>query len=216
MRGFLRGFSDTFLCVACNFFMSVSNQVREWLHIALTEQVDRINESYFFDRQDSEFYSVFITDYFLTDPNSANDFPNSPYSKDEIAILSARMDRQENNDPSIVIIPRLTVEERKEMLQTFLDQHLECETRLLNVVDIENGRTNLDFDNLLPTDLKEKWQEFKWHFIQSKVDSFSNLYNIDLETVSLWTDKKMTTMNLDLKDTEEQEVVVKKPWWKFW
>lgn len=44
------------------------------------EQVDRINGIYFFDRRDNEFYSVFITDYFLADPDATNDFPDSPYT----------------------------------------------------------------------------------------------------------------------------------------
>ena len=87
--------------------MKASNKVREWLQTAFTEQVDLINESYYFDRIAKEFYSVFITDYFLTDQNSTEDYPNSPYSTDELVVLSARIDRQENNDASIVV--RLTI-----------------------------------------------------------------------------------------------------------
>jgi hypothetical protein len=67
-----------------------------------------MNESYFYDRLAEQFYSVVITDYFLTDPNSADGFPNSPYSRRELAFLSERIDRQESNDTSIVVVRRLT------------------------------------------------------------------------------------------------------------
>lgn len=203
--------------------MNISYKVREWLQRAFTEQADRINENYFFDRFAGEFYSVFFTDYFLTDPNSTEDYPNSPYSKEELEILSERIDRQESNDPSILVVPRLTIEERKEMMQAFLDEHHLHDTGLQNLVDTENGRTNLDFNNLLSSLLKDKWQAFKWDFVQSKIESFCNFQNINLETVTLWTDKKMTTMVLtvnektkDLIETQEQAVTIRKPWWKFW
>ena len=61
-------------------FMNIPNRLREWLRIAFTEHVGLMNESYYFDRTANEFYSVFITDYFLTDPESNNDYPDSPYT----------------------------------------------------------------------------------------------------------------------------------------
>jgi hypothetical protein len=204
--------------------MNVSYKVREWLQRAFTEQADCINESYFFDRLANEFYSVFITDYFLTDPNSTDDFQNSPYSKEELAMLSARIDRQESNDPSIIVVPRLTIEERKEMMQSFLDEHHVHDTTIRNLVDAENGRTNLDFNKLLSAELKDQWQVFKWDFAQDKIERFSNLQNINLEAVTLWTDKKMTTWTLDVnekpedlnRDTNQEVISIVKPWWKFW
>lgn len=204
--------------------MNISYKVREWLQRALTEQADRINESYFYDRLACEFYSVFITDYFLTDPSSDEDFPNSPYSKDELAVLSERIDRQERNDPSIVVVPRLTVEERKAMMQAFLkEQHIH-DTALQNLANAEDGRTNLDFNNSLSQELSEKWQAFKWNYVQDITEKFCNLQNIILENVTLWKDEKLTTLALDIKeksryliDTTNQEIVVTtKPWWKFW
>jgi len=195
--------------------MNISYKTREWMHTALIEQVDRLNECYFFDRFVNEFYSVFITDYFLTDPQSPEDFSNSPYSQEQVEVLSERIKRQESNDPSIVLVPRLTIKERQEMMQLFLDRQDVQHTNLQKLEAIENGRTNLKFDNLLSTELEEKWQQFKWRFVQNKVDTFCNLHNINLETASLWTDKKMTTITLDMKDKPKQ-AFVKKKWWKFW
>jgi hypothetical protein len=203
--------------------MSISYPIREWLQRAFTEQPGRINEVYFFDRLANEFYSVFITDYFLTYPNSTEDFPNSPYSKNELAVLTERINRQESNDPSVIVVPRLTIKERKEMMQIFLDEQHFHDPPLQNLVETENGRTNLDFGSLLSAEAGEKWEVSKWEFIQTKIESFCNLQNINLETVTLWTDEKITTIALDvngkskgLNEKANQSVVITKPWWKFW
>ena len=114
--------------------MSVSHQIQDWLQTAFIEQADSFNETYFFDRRVNEFYSVFITDYFLTDPQSTDTYSNLPYSADELATLSERIDRQERNAPSILLIPRLTAEERREMMQRFLDeQNLQHDTTLQGI-----------------------------------------------------------------------------------
>jgi hypothetical protein len=197
--------------------MSVPYQIRDWLQMAFTEQVDRLNETFLFDRRVNEFYSVFITDYFLTDPETSGTYANSPYSPEELAVLKERMDRQERNDPSILFIPRLSIEERQEMLQQFLDAQGIQDTTLQNIVSAENGRTNLDFDNQLTTELNGKWKQSKRAFVQSKIDTFCNLTGIDLETATLWTDKKMTSITLfDLNDTPKKDLSSTKPWWKFW
>lgn len=204
--------------------MNISYKVREWLQTAFTEQADRINESYYYDRLANEFYSVFITDYWLTDPSSNDDFPNSPYSKSELSVLSARIERQERNDPSIIIVPRLTVEERKEMMHAFLSEQRFYDTSLQNLANNENGRTNLDFNSLLSQEASDQWQAFKWDYVQNKVESFCNLQNIDLENVTLWKDDKMTSMAFDLNEKAKElndiqnqmMALTTKPWWKFW
>lgn len=64
---------------------------------------------------------------------------------------------------------------------------------------------------------KGKWKQSKRAFVQSKIDTFCNLNRIDLETVTLWTDKKMTSITLfDENDTAKKDVPSTKPWWKFW
>jgi hypothetical protein len=198
--------------------MSVSYSIYDWLQTAFTEPVNRINESYFFDKRDHQFYSVFITDYFLIDPHEQNDYPDSPYSTEELALLSERINRQENNVPSILDLPRLTIEERKELMQKFLDQYLPyLRESLQSLVNSEDGRTSLDFNNLLPKGTEEEWQEFKRNFIQRKIDSFCNLHSINLETATLWKDNKMTTISLNISEpekiTQEQRG---KPWGHFW
>ena len=187
--------------------------------MAFTEQVDRLNECFYFDRRDNEFYSVFITDFFLTDKNSQADYPNNPYSEKELALLKERLYRQEDNDSSILPLPRLTIDERKKMMQDFLDTKSEFDHKelLQTSADTESGRTNLDFNSLLDVETKQDWDQFKAAFVRQKVDSFCNLNNIDIESASLWTENKMITIDLDLT-SGEKAVVTKpsKPWWKFW
>lgn len=190
-----------------------------WLELAFSEQIDRLNESYYFDRRDNEFFSIFITDYFLTDTSSTDEYPGNPYSAAELQTLTERIKRLEFKDTSILSVPRLTVDERKKMMEDFLESHshLQNSNDLQKLVDTENGRTNLDFDNLLDSEEREQWRQFKSDIIQQKVDTFCNLQNINFDTANFWTDKKMTSVSLGLDDKKEKQTVEKeKPWWKFW
>lgn len=193
--------------------MSVTYQLQEWLQRAFTDQADSLNESYYFDRLANEFYSVFITDYFLTDPAWKDNVNSSPYSGGELAALSERISRRENKDPSLVLLPRLTVEERKQMMKNFLDAERLDDPTIQAVVDSENGRRNLGFGSALSPDMEEKWREFKGRYVQEKIEDFCHQNKIDLETARLWTDEKMTTLNLGLG---EKRTVKRRPWWKFW
>jgi hypothetical protein len=198
--------------------MSTLFEIRNWLEIAFCEPVDRINESYYFDKRNCEFFSVFITDYFLTDPNDIEEYADSPYSKEELATLFERIERIEDNSTFLISIPSLTVQERKEMMYLFVETHNSLDKNELQIiVESENGRTNLDFNQKLVPEINEDWYRFKYDYIQNKADSFCNLNGIDLDTSSLWTDRKMTSMSLNIKDTiPPDHEKSKNPWWKFW
>lgn len=199
--------------------MSEQYNKYRWLELAFSEQIDRINEIYYFDRKDNEFFSVFITDFFLTDPSSTESYSENPYSSIELNILTERIKRLELNDELILSIPRLTVDERKEMMQEFIANRpsLNDNVELQSVIEAENGRTNLDFNNVLLSNDQEEWEQFKSKFIEQKIDTFCNLQNIDFDTTSLWTDKKMTFVSLGLgQNVIEQKSEQRKPWWKFW
>lgn len=92
--------------------MNTENPIRNWLYIAFMEPENRLNESFYFDRRNNVFYSVFITDYWLTDPDSDLELLDAPYTSAELATLSERIDRQEDGSPFILSIPRLTEEDR--------------------------------------------------------------------------------------------------------
>jgi hypothetical protein len=140
---------------------------------------------------------------------------------EELATLFERMDRLEENASCIVSIPRLTVGERKEMMDGFLLAHsLPDEPRLKAIVAEENGRTALEFNRTLPADEYQQWCRFKPEYIAAKADIFCNLSRIDLDHASLWTDKKTTRITYNLKDRKsasgEEPNRPKKPWWRFW
>ena len=200
-------------------FMSDHYDKYRWLELAFSEQVERLNEAYYFDIRDNEFFSLFITDYFLTDTSSADEYLDNPYSVAELQTLTERIKRLELNDTSILSIPRLTIDERKQMMEAYLKSHshLLNSNDLQKLIDAENGRTNLDFSNLLASEEREQWRQFKSNFMQQKVHTFCNLQNINFDTATLWTDKKMTSVSLELANKNEQQILEKeKPWWKFW
>jgi hypothetical protein len=187
-----------------------------WLELAFSEQVDRLNESYYFDRRDNEFFSVFITDYFLTDSSSTEKYPDNPYSPIELDTLAERINRLELNDELILSIPRLTIDERIQMMQEFLENrsNLSQKTELQKVIDAENGRTNLDFNSLLQSSDYKDWKQFKREFIEQKVDIFCNLQKIDFDAASLWTDKKMTSISLDIDKKDNISKSTAAPTWE--
>lgn len=190
--------------------------INQWLEIAFLEPFDRINETYFFDRTTNEFYSVFITDYFLIEATSPEELQNNPYTTDELKTLKDRLNRQEINHPSIIQVPRLTVEERRGLLQSFLSENKLHSKEYQNLVEAENGRTDLKFEDLLIGEIQNKWQAFKSDYVRHAVDTFCNINRIDVETVTLWTDNKMTSISLDLNERSVNEIIPKKPWWRFW
>jgi hypothetical protein len=208
-----------YISVLQAIFMSSLHDKYRWLQTAFTEHFDSINESYYYDKQNNEFFSVFITDYFLTDPNSTEQFADNSNSKAELQILRERIERVEQNHASILIIPRLTIADRKQMMHDFIAQNsdMPANEKLIQIIELENGRTSLNFDSQLPDLIFQDWEHFKHNFLRQRIDSFCNLQNITLETASLWTDKKMTSMSLDLNDTKSSETGNQnKPWWKFW
>lgn len=104
-------------------------------------------------------------------------------------------------------------------MQHFLDQHLLLPNydKLQEAIEAEDGRTKFNFGDLLCGDSVEEWWRFKRNRIEQKIDTYCNFENIDLDTVTLWTDKKMTTMSFDLADSKKDVPVKRsKPWWKFW
>lgn len=197
--------------------MSHQLSILEWLQLAFEEPVDQINECYYFDRRDNEFFSIFITDYFLLGPDKS--IVESPYSASEMLLLEDRMSRIESKDSSILYIPRLTVDERRDLVLSFLDNVNNDDSLLRNEIDKEDGRNLFKFfKGRLPDHLKGEWYGFKMETIRPKVESFCNLENINLDTATLWTDLKVTKVELysGLESKQDQYPSRKKRWWKFW
>jgi len=198
--------------------MDTSFHIKNWLTSAFEEPVDRLNEFYYFDTLQNQFFSIFITDYFLLAEESGINI-QSQYSDKEFNVLKSRINRIELKDSSIIPLPRLTVEERKQIIDEFLQQNLELlENEVIQLlIDNETGRNQFDLAEI-NNDLKPAWKIFKAIKILEKVESFCNLNHIDIESATLWTETKKTTISLDLRDTVkcDKSKVEKEVWWKFW
>jgi Uncharacterised protein family (UPF0158) len=203
--------------------MDTSFHIRNWLTTAFEEPVDRINETYYFDKNHNQFFSVFITDYFLLEENPDINI-QSPYSDNELIVLKDRINRIESKGNSILYIPRLTSEERKQIIQDFLDSNLQTfdNEKLQSIIDNETGRNYFDINIEISDDINSEWKIFKAKRISEKAETFCNLNAIDIESASLCTDKKATSISLDLIESKseslDKEIKVqrKKAWWKFW
>jgi len=201
--------------------MDTSFDIKNWLITAFEEPVDRLNEFYYFDTLHNQFFSIFITDYFLFEGECDTNI-QSPYSDEEFQQLKDRINRIEIKDSSIICLPRMTVEERKQIIDEFLQQNLKSfdKEKIQLLIDNETGRNQFDIREI-GNEVKPEWKIFKAAKILEKVESFCNLNRIDIESTSLWTEAKATTFSLDLTDpknktVDKQTKVEKKVWWKFW
>jgi hypothetical protein len=202
--------------------MDKSLEIRNWLERAFEEPVGRANETYYFDKKHNQFFSIFITDYFIIDeaPDTAID---SPYNTTELNLLRDRINRTEQNDSSLLYVPRLNSKERKQILNEFIEStsHGLSIEEIGLIIENETGRNDFELPPGLNEKLKPGWKLFKTEKIQEKVDTFCNLNAIDIEKVSLWTDLKVTSMSIDLTEPksilQKKDVIIeKKKWWKFW
>jgi hypothetical protein len=201
--------------------MDTSFHIKNWLTIAFEEPVDRLNEFYYFDTLHNQFFSIFITDYFILEEESAKNI-QSPYSDKEFRILKDRINRIEIKDSSVISLPRLTIQERKQIIDEFLQQNSKSfDNEIIQLlIDNETGRKQFNLSEI-NNDLKPEWKVFKATKILEKVESFCNLNRIDIESTTLWTEAKATTISLDLTDSiskpvDKQPKIEKKVWWKFW
>lgn len=194
--------------------MSISLTIRNWLIYAFEEPIDRINESYYFDKRDNQFFSIFITDYLFLGDNISS--TTSPYSDSELDILYDRIGRIDNQDPLTIGVPRLNLPERKQILNDFLNFHCSYLNKLDRdrLVENETGKDafklNYEFDN----GILAMWTLYKSEQILNKAEAFFNLNNIDIESATLWVDKKVTKMEYNL--TKDKIPKKTKAWWKFW
>ena len=72
-----------------------------------------LNESFYFDKINNEFFSILVTDYFMLDENlEVAKNTTASYSKSNQGELVNRIRRIVNEDEDIISIPRLTNKER--------------------------------------------------------------------------------------------------------
>ncbi|NSL87654.1 hypothetical protein ECE50_012475 [Chitinophaga sp. Mgbs1] len=178
--------------------MNTIPAIRSWLETAFTEPPFLLNEEYFFDKRNRQFFSIFITDYFLCDPASGEGITDMPYSPEELAVLKERIDRLEEKSADLLYVPRLTVAQRIDMIRLFLnEQGLPGDEELDNITKAVNGRSNLDVGAALLPEMRAGWQRFSNNYLHQVIDAFCTHHHIDLASCSVWTDEKVISMQLN-------------------
>jgi hypothetical protein len=182
--------------------MNQTKEILSWLQVAFTDRAHSLNEQYYVDRRDSQFFSIFFTDYFIVEEEAGESAEEVPYNEVELAQLKDRITRLDSKDSTLLWIPRLTVEERKEIMYLFLESH----KYLANYNDLEkdiahiDGRSEFAFSSSLSDEFMVAWEELKYVEVSNHIRLFLKENDIDLETSTLWTNEKMTGITLNLRD----------------
>ena len=135
--------------------MSKQEQIYNWLTTGLQQPSERLSEIFYYDKRDNQFFSIFVTDYFIFDENlNVAKATTTNYTKEDLEILIDRIRRIENKDAAIISLPRLnnsTSVENPELISQHVENFL-----LLNSINIEtatiweveeNGTITIDLKN---------------------------------------------------------------------
>ena len=88
--------------------MSKQEQIYNWLTTGLQQPSERLSEIFYYDKRDNQFFSIFVTDYFIFDENlNVAKATTTNYTKENLEILIDRIRRIENKDVAIISLPRL-------------------------------------------------------------------------------------------------------------
>lgn len=208
--------------------MTHPTQIRNWLTIGIEQPVGSMNEDFYYDKKNNQFFSIVLTDQFMLDKNLnlANDVTTT-YTKNQENSIIDRLRRIELNDPTIVSIERISLDERKFFMQQFVDNLNNNDLTKILQQRIYNQDYSTKFDfyfgNEADEVTRQNWEQQKNFFLQEKVDTFLNLNNINIDTVTLWDVEANGSITLHLtkndeanNDAIEDTIEKKKPWWKFW
>jgi hypothetical protein len=208
--------------------MRPSQEILNWLILGLELPSGSIMETFYFDRRDNEFFSVVLFDYFLIDENLNRSLDvTTDYSKFQESSLIDRIKRIEIKDPTIIPIPMVSLDDRKNVMQKFVDTL--SDPRLIDILNqrIKNQDYSTKFDFYFGDDAdivtKQKWEETKLQFLYQEVDKILNLNKINVDTATLWLENNGNSIQINIKPTQTQENQIevdktqnKNPWWKFW
>jgi hypothetical protein len=145
--------------------MTKQEQIYNWLTSGLQQPADRLSEIFYYDKRDTEFFSILVTDYFMFDENLnvAKDTATT-YTKENLEILTDRIRRIENKDVSIISLPRLgnsanvdNTEFTSQQAESFLNLNsINIETATIWEVE-ESGTITIDLKNECEPMTKKTW-----------------------------------------------------------
>ncbi|WP_159098271.1 hypothetical protein [Aquimarina sp. Aq78] len=173
-----------------------------------------MNESFYFDKINNEFFSILVTDYFMLDDNlDVAKNTTTSYSNSNQSELVNRIKRIENEDKNIISIPRLTDKERKDLLTEFLQtiDNSEEKERIENLyLNTERTIFNKKFDIESEDKIVDGWDNFKNEILLSKAESFLNLNNINTHSARVWELVEEGNITIDLTKDDDGNLIEKK------
>jgi hypothetical protein len=201
--------------------MKPESQILNWLVIGISQSPNSLNESFYFDKSSNEFFSILVTDYFMLDENlEVAKNTTSSYSQNNQSELVNRIKRIENEDEHIIVIPRLTNSERKDLLTKFLDSiDLPEEKGRIEKLYFNTERIIFEktFDIESEEEIVEGWNKFKNEILLTKAETFLNLNNINTHSARVWELEQEGSITIDLTKDDEVNIIEKKSkWWEFW
>lgn len=165
--------------------------IYNWLIMAFSEPLNDLTEAFYYDHRDREFFSIHFMDYILlNDDLTVNESVESSYSDGIRNLIVDRIGRLDNEDNSIVAIPRLKIEKRKAIMNEFINTIndgilLNILTQRIKNID-GSQRFNFYFGSEVSDDIKEEWELFKRTRLMPEIAQFIGDNKIELEKSRLW------------------------------
>ncbi len=87
--------------------MDKEEEIYNWIIAGLRQSSRRFSEMFYFDKRDEQFFSILVTDYFLFEEDFSPALNvQSSYSENTMRLLADRMNRIDQEDSSIIALPR--------------------------------------------------------------------------------------------------------------
>lgn len=191
--------------------MNYESRLLNWLRIALSQSPNLLSESFYYDKENQEFFSILITDYFMFDEKLEIDKSvTTSYSEENLKKIVKKIKRIENNDKSIIAIPRLTNQKRKAILDNFIESlpiNLTAEKQRLKEEYYFPDNTSLKNLNIFDKHFEiegeesiiEKWTNFKENVLSIEAETFLNINAIPIHSTKIWDVEESGDITISIK-----------------
>ncbi|WP_423149329.1 hypothetical protein [Rubrolithibacter danxiaensis] len=194
----------------------------EWLTMAMTKPFNYINERFFYDKINEEFFSTTLLDSVLINDELQGTFETS-YTKEEIEKLTVKLKLLEKVNTSILEIPRLTVAERREIQIQYADSLDTLNADYLKrIIEQQDGKTEFIIDEVFKANpgfnaLAVNWEDYKMQAAKKKISDYTKYHSINMERSSIWhISKERIIKKASNSQTPDLLPEKEKPWWKIW
>ena len=189
-----------------------------WLAIASTVPIDYESETFYYDAKEKEFFILGMLDYLLIGDHGGFEFE---YSEEESIRLIDKIQRIDNQDPTLIEIPVLTIADRISFQQRFVNEYTsdKVQNHLLDIVNKQSYEHQLILDSAIPPEafdnLLGMWEETKFRLAQKIALQFEQTYGVNLNDVSIWRIDKSGGVKKE-SPLKVNAISKAKPWWKIW